>query len=298
MRQTPLRHFVVISLGSLLLVAGCDSCRPQPVPKREPSGGAPEAPSAAGASLIGTIKLEEGASLPQYRPEDMERRVLAHIQGGTFPEVCSPAKLNDRTPVREGPEGNLIGVMVAASQFSKSTPREPRTYDIVIKDCRLTPRLVVGQVGDSIRLSSEVSYPLLPTYGANAYNETLIPGQSKVLKLDKPGVDNVMCGFTAPCGRTDVVVVHHPVFAVTDDTGSFKIENFPADETVKLSAWHPLFNETHISVKLAKGETKSVELRLTPLPPQAETPPVAADDKPTGAKHPAPATNDTPAGTK
>jgi hypothetical protein len=256
-------------LVGLSLASGCDSCRPQqqadkaapiPPPKHDP------------AVVTGSIRLTPGHELPKYRPEDMERRVLAHVQGGTFPDVCSPPKLNDRTPVRLSPAGTLTGVMVAASEFTKVTPRDPIVHDVVIKDCRLTPSLVVAQVNDTLRMRSEVNYPLLPTYGANAYNETLVPGQSKSHRLDKPGVDNVLCGFTAPCGRTDVVVIHHPVYAVTDASGNFRIENFPTDETIKLSAWHPLFNEANVSVKVGPGETKNVELVLTPLPPQPETP--------------------------
>jgi hypothetical protein len=154
----------------------------------------------------------------------------------------------------------------------------------VIKDCRLTPRLVVGQLGDLINLKNEVQFPFMPTYGATAYNETLTPGQSKALRLDKAGVDNVMCGFTAPCGRTDVIVVRHPVFGVTDDTGMFKIEDFPADETVQVNAWHPLFQDSTLSVKVGQGETKNVEFVLTPLPPKPEQP-----AQPSAAEEPKPA---------
>jgi hypothetical protein len=268
--------FACVLVG-LSLAGGCDSCRPQqqaeqaapiPPPKKVP------------AVVTGSIRLAPGHELPKYRPEDMERRVLAHVQGGTFPDVCSPPKQNDRTPVRLSPAGTLTGVMVAASEFTKTTPRDPIVHEVTIKDCRLTPSLVVAQVNDTLRVSSEVNYPLLPTYGANAYNETLVPGQSKSHRLDKPGVDNILCGFTAPCGRTDVVVVHHPVYAVTDASGNFRIENFPTDETIKLSAWHPLFSESNVSVKVGSGETKNVELVLTPLPPQPETPtpaPAASD---------------------
>jgi hypothetical protein len=253
---------------AVTVVSGCDSCRPQRQAEQAPIPAAKPNP----AVVTGSIRLAPGHELPKYRPEDMERRVLAHIQGGTFPDVCSPPKLNDRTPVRQSPDGKLIGVMVAASEFSKSTPRDPIVHEVVIKDCRLTPSLVVAQVNDTLRMSNEVNYPLLPTYGANAYNETLVPGQTKSHRLDKPGVDNVLCGFTAPCGRTDVVTIHHPVYAISDATGTFRIESFPTDETVKLSAWHPLFSEASVSIKVASGETKTVELVLTPLPPQPETP--------------------------
>jgi hypothetical protein len=256
----------------LLAVAagGCESCRPKPkFDSARPSNAHAEPEP---ATLIGSVKLAPGFELPAYTADEMERQVLKHVHGGTFPDICTPPKQSDRTPVVQGPDGKLVGVMVAASQFSTSTPRGPKVFDVVIKDCRLTPRLVVGQLGDMINLKNEVQFPFMPTYGANAYNETLTPGQSKAMRMDKPGVEDVMCGFTAPCGRTDVVVVRHPVFAVTDDTGMFKIENFPTDETVQVSAWHPLFQDSTISVKVGKGETKSVEFVLAPLPQKPTTP--------------------------
>ena len=258
------------------LASGCEACRAKPkLESSAPQASDPKSTAAYG-TLRGSVRLAPGAVLPSYRAEDMERNVLQHIKGGTFPEVCTPPKQSDRTPVLEGPEGKLIGVMVAASEFSQSMKRESKVFDIVIKDCRLSPRLVVGQMGDLINLKNEVQFPFMPTYGANAYNETLTPGQSKALRLDKAGVDNVLCGFTAPCGRADVVVLRHPVFAVTDATGMFEIEEFPADETVRVNAWHPLFQDVSISVKVARGETKTVELVLTPAPPPAASPEPAA----------------------
>jgi hypothetical protein len=267
------------------LASGCEACRAKPkLEGPQPSAASEAKQGPALGTITGSVRLAPGATLPAYRAEDMERNVLQHVKGGTFPEACTPPKQVDRTPVLEGRDGKLIGVMVAASEFSQSIKRDPKVFDIVIKDCRLTPRLIVGQLGDMINLKNEVQFPFMPTYGANAYNETLTPGQSKALRLDKAGVDNVLCGFTAPCGRTDVVVVRHPVFAVTDETGMFKIEDFPADETVRLSAWHPLFQDANMSVRIGRGETKNVEFVLTPAPQPAATPEPAPELKPEPAK--------------
>lgn len=249
------------ALALLLFASAGSACKKPSTAERSSKSSAP-APSV----LTGSVTLAPGAELPSYDASEMERAVLQHVKGGTFPEVCTPPKLVDRTPVTFGPGGKLVGVMVAASEFAKVAPRGPRSFEITIKDCRLTPKLVVGQLGDLINLKNEVQFPFMPTYGANAYNETLTPGQSKAMRLDKAGVENVMCGFTAPCGRTDVVVLRHPVAAVTDEKGIFTIEDFPPDETVQVNAWHPLFKDASLSVRVAKGETKTVEFVLTPMP--------------------------------
>lgn len=283
-----------VSVMSWVMVAsGCESCRAKPKFDSSSSSGSAK-PSALDlpATLTGSVKLASGYPLPFYNPEDMERQVLQHIHGGTFPENCSPPKQTDRTPVMEGPDGKLIGVMVAASNFSKSTSRPSKVFDVVIKDCRLSPRLVVGQLGDMINLKNDVPFPFMPTYGPNAYNETLVPGQSKAMRMDKAGVDNVLCGFTAPCGRADIVTLRHPVFAVTDEKGVFKIDDFPADETVQVNAWHPLFKDSTISVKVGRGETKEVEFILTPLPQKPPEPAPAATPEPAATDKDKPAAAD------
>ena len=60
------------------------------------------------------------------------------------------------------------------------------------------------------------------------------------------------------------IVFHHPVFAVTDAHGSFRIPNFPAAELVRITAWHPLFEESETFVWLQPREHGAVEMLLTP----------------------------------
>jgi len=255
-------------LACLLLLAGCDALGGG---SATPAASAPApAPSAADASLVtgvlrGVVRLAEGATLPSFSVEQMEKKVLEHAKRGPWPDACTPPKQLDRQPVRATEAGTLSGLLVAASKFSQHSPRPQKVHEIAIRDCRLQPTTVAAMVGDVIRVTSEVSYPFMPSFGNEVQIRTLTPGQNYDVKLDKPGVTPVLCGFTAPCGRTDVVVMMHPLSAVTGDDGSFQIDDFPADEKVKLSAWHPLFNEVNIDVELGRGEDKKVELVITPI---------------------------------
>jgi len=103
----------------------------------------------------------------------------------------------------------------------------------------------------------------MPAYGPPAEIRTLIPGQTYEVTLDKLGSSPLLCGFTAPCGRTDVVVLSHSLAALTDEQGNFHIDSFPAGERVTVSAWHPLLTASETQVELAPGETKSLELVVT-----------------------------------
>lgn len=245
----------------LLGLAACGDCGAE---KKQPEGVA-TAPSKGTKSLVtGFVRLADGYELPGYALSDMERKVLDHAQRGAWPESCTPPKDADRKPVKLTSDGALVGVMVAASGFHNATPRPPKVHEVTIEDCRLTPSLVVAVKGDSMVLRNAVDFPFMPTFGPTAVARTLTPGQKFDIDLDRGGVESVLCGFTAPCGRTDVITVYHPVYAVTGADGRFTIEDFPADQTIDLNAWHPLFEEAKISLSVGVGETKEVEITLTP----------------------------------
>jgi len=268
--------------GSLCLFAAlglfaCDGCS-----KTQPGSATPPNQVEAERSSIvtGHVKLAAGFELPRFRIADMERKVLSHTKRGAWPEQCTPPKNADRAAVTLTSEGFLQGVMVGASEFKGAKPRPPVTHQVKIEDCRLTPQLVVAVKGDTVHLTNLVDFPFMPSFGPTAVVRTLSKGQSFEFPLTQGNVESLRCGFTAPCGRTDVVTVYHPVFDVTDESGAFTIENFPADQSVKLHAWHPLFKEVEATVTLGLGEKKTVDLVLEPQPqylPGAEPAPSAAD---------------------
>lgn len=230
--------------------------------------GPPPSVKAKPAVLIGSVKIEPGRELPSFSPEQMERIVLSHVKAGTTPDICSPPKIEDRQPVKLTADGKLAGVLLAASEFSRHIePSSPRVLEATIRDCRLAPSMLVGRVGDILHISNTVDYAFMPGLGSEGYGQTLLKDQTRDIKLDTGGVKLLTCGFTSPCGRTDVVVLAHPYAAITNDEGEFRIDDFPPDETVQLNAWHPLFHESLISVRVGQGEEKRVELTLTPKPP-------------------------------
>lgn len=271
-RSTRLR---VLLLIGLLGAAGCGGKKADGGSGPAPSGTGPSAaaPKAAGkpAVIEGVVRLAEGAELPSYPKDTMERTVLSHVHDAPLPESCSPPKTTDRQPVQLTPDGLLAGVMVVATGFSHQPQRPPMIHEVAIEDCRLTPSLVVAMKGDTLRVRNTVNYPFMPTYRERGMARTLSPGQTYDVVLDKPGVQPLLCGFTAPCGRTDVIVLLHPLYAKTDANGRFKIEGLPADENLMINAWHPLFQDNRQSVHLASGEHKSLEFVLAPRAVPAAT---------------------------
>jgi hypothetical protein len=225
--------------------------------------------------IEGVVRLEKGAVLPSYPPKMMMRQVLNLTEPAPMPEECSPAVDADRQPVRLLTEqGGLAGVMIAVSGFTRFNKRPSVTHEVVIEDCRLKPMLVVAEKDDMIRLRSTTNYPFMPSLGTSNITETLIKGQEQVIALDRGGIQTILCGFTAPCGRTDIIILYHSLATITDAQGAFRLDKVPAGETITVNAWHPLFRETNVSLSVQPNEVRQVPLTLSPAPEYLTPPPV------------------------
>jgi hypothetical protein len=214
--------------------------------------------------LTGQVQLVAGAALPQYAPLDLSRRPLQTSDPGPIPPGCAAANEAARTPVQLTKNGLLSGVVVAASDFTRMRERTPKTHRVRIENCRLTPTTIAATGGDTLELVNQDEFDFRPLIGPTYTARSLPKGEKLKITMVPGGIDSILCSLGAPCGRTDLVVFFHPVSAVTDSEGSFRIANFPAGENVRLTAWHPLFEESETFVWLEPGQHSTVKLVLTP----------------------------------
>lgn len=255
-------------IASALVAAGC-SCGADETPDE---GASASLPAATTATVEGVIRLAEGADLPAYADNPM-----VSPQGRpALPDACTPPQQRDAQPVQLS-DGGLVGVLVAMHDFGELPPSEPVTRDLTITDCRLTPQLVVAQRGDTLRLRNETDYPFMPDFGGGMM-QALLHENDRELELAQGGVRSLGCGFTAPCGRAEIVTLYHPLHTVSGEAGRFRIENVPPGEGIRVSAWHPLFREVSERLDLEAGETATVELVLRPAPAPAAPEPAPERD--------------------
>jgi hypothetical protein len=215
------------------------------------------------ATLVGRVRLADGRPLPAYTSIDMARPLLHAGAASDVPAQCAAANAAAQQPVLLGENRMLGGVVVAGSDFTRTPERDPETHVLTISGCRLQPATTAAMLGDRLLLENRDSFPFEPLIGPAYGARALAPGRKVLLPLSA-GVDSVRCSTRAPCGRSDLVVFRHPVYAVTDARGNFRIERFPAAELVRVSAWHPLFEESQTFVWLEPGTTSAVELTLEP----------------------------------
>jgi hypothetical protein len=225
-----------------------------------------ESPRRAGpvAVLSGRVSLAMGEALPEYASLDLANRPLHEHSLPGVPPACAAANDAARRPVQLTSEGLLGGVVVAASDFNRFRERGPELHRVSIEGCRLRPAVLAAQAGDFLELENRDQFAFEPLIGPTFTPRALGPGKKVRLPLLPGSVDSILCSRAAPCGRTDLLVFFHPVYAVTDAQGRFRIPNFPASELVRVSAWHPLFEESQTEVWLEPGERASIELVLRP----------------------------------
>jgi hypothetical protein len=257
---------LLFAVALALTFAGCGGCDKKEAPKKEPPPiDRPVAQAEPFAVLTGSVRLAS-PEVPAFTDAEMERQVLDHAKRGAWPDECSPPKILDRRPLQLTDEGKLTGVVIAVSNFKKHPPkRKPVVHEATIRDCRLTPSTILAMQGDTLKVTSEVKFPFMPGYGPPSPVKTLMPGQSYDVELKTLGASPVSCGFTAPCGRTDVIVLSHTLAALTDAEGNFRIDSFPPGEQVTVTAWHPLLQQSEQQIEIAPGETKSIELVVSPV---------------------------------
>lgn len=259
---------LLLPLGALVF-AGCGSCSREKT--GEPTAEMRRAPTTApGTAVIeGVVRLAPGAELPRFP----ENPMVAPRGRPNLPEACTPPQERDREPVKLVEGDRLAGMIVALSEFDNPVPHEPETHELFIRDCRLEPSLVVATINDRLRLTNETDYPFLPDFGGGVM-QALLHKDSREVELGRVGMRTLTCGFAASCGRADIVTMAHGLRAVTDAEGRFRIENVPANDELKIHAWHQLFQETAETLTLSPGETREVELIVQPAPPPPPPPPV------------------------
>lgn len=223
--------------------------------------GATDDSRAALAAVEGVVRLAGGAEVPAFQPAAIGREP----DRPAAPEGCPPPKKRDRRPLALAEDRGLSNVLVTTTQFDEAPPHEPTTHTVSIRDCRLTPRVVAATRGDALTVENETDHAFMPTLGKTRFTQTLLKGQELTTALDRGvGASPLTCGFASPCGRTDVIVQHHPVYAVTDDQGRFRIDNVPPGEGLVVHAWHPLLRRTKKTFSIAANETVELELEVSP----------------------------------
>lgn len=144
----------------------------------------------------------------------------------------------------------------------KKFPTKSVTLDQ--RNCVYIPHVLVAPTGSQLVLlngdgvmHNVHAYSLKNT----PFNES-IPVMKKSLKsLKFSEVVRMGCDVHRWMGAW-IVVVDHPYYALTDDTGAFKIDEIPPGKYV-LRAWHEALGKVEKEVTVVGGQTTAVEFQMS-----------------------------------
>jgi len=203
------------------------------------------------AKISGTIKLTGTRAKP--RKIDMSTDL-----------VCYQVNPNAKTEDIVGSKGKLANVFVyvkgvALDSYAFEQPESPAV--LAHKGCRYEPHVLGLQVGQSLTIiNSDPTYHI--THTVPKSNQEWIQSQS-------PGSPPLKKSFEQPefiplkddqhlWEEAYVGVFTHPFFAISDDSGGYRIEGLPPGRYVVV-ARHETLGEKTVDITLDAGEAKELD---------------------------------------
>ncbi|HJT69686.1 MAG TPA: carboxypeptidase regulatory-like domain-containing protein [Terriglobales bacterium] len=166
------------------------------------------------------------------------------------PKICDPnSEKNvslDRLIV--GPEEGVANTVVYLKNITRGKemdlPEQRRFLDQ--KHCRYEPHILLVPVGATLKMrSSDATLHTVHMDGAATYNLPFpFPDQVVSRQMPALGLVNLKCNGGHTWMNAEMLVVAHPYYAVTDESGGFVLTNVPAGE-YQLVAWHEGWNVAH-----------------------------------------------------
>ena len=235
-------------------------------PAHHAAGGTIELPTVAykpialGAvgSIAGTVEIDGDAPADSVVLPSSDRELC----GSAFP---------DSSIVRRGNTLGNVVVWLADVKEGKALPVERRT-EIVNEECRLTPRVQAVVAGTTVNVRNEDRLAHTTRFlrgGGGGDTLAVIPltDDGQVVPNEhiaaKAGMIAATCaqhGWT----RGYIAVFESPYFAITDESGAFRLDSVPPGK-YRLLVWHERSDapvEREVDVSASGASRVDVKLRL------------------------------------
>lgn len=230
MRKSVVASGVVVALVTVAAVLGWN----------------PPAGAQGGGTIVGEVKLSGTAPAPKT------------VKVNKDSEVCGQEKKVAEVMVGAG--NGLANAVVSVSGAKGARPAGKPTIDQ--KGCEFRPAVLVMAPGEVDILNSDGVLHNIHTFStANPSINKAQPKFKKTMteKFEKPEVIKVQCDAHSWM-QGWIVVTENPA-AVTDDKGSFKLENVPPGKH-KVEVWHPVLGKQSKEVEVKAGQEAKVAFEL------------------------------------
>jgi hypothetical protein len=171
---------------------------------------------------------------------------LPHIPTFTInkdPEICDPEshKTRDLERLIVGPQSGVANTVVFLKDISSGKAMdipEPRRF-LDQKHCRYEPHILLVPENGPLQIkSSDATLHTVHMDGAATYNLPF-PFTNQVVSrtMSTAGLANVRCNGGHAWMNAEILVVPHPYYTVTDESGKFELTDVPPGD-YEIVAWH------------------------------------------------------------
>jgi hypothetical protein len=254
----------------ILLIAGALACSGDPSntaqarTARRPSSGsialasATYKPIALGSigTIAGTVEIDGNA------PSD------SVVTPTKDQQLCGTAYPDSSIMLRGNALANVV-VWLSDVKEGKQLPIERRT-EIVNEDCRLVPRVQAVVTGTTVNVRNEDRLAHTTRFvrggvGGDTLGTVPLTDDGQVVPNErlatKSGMIAVLCA-QHPWTRGYIAVFESPYFAVTDESGMFRIDSVPPGK-YHLVVWHERGeSQVERDVEVTPGGTSQVPVKL------------------------------------
>jgi Polysaccharide lyase family 4, domain II len=159
------------------------------------------------------------------------------------PQICDPDshKTRDLERLIVGPQNGVANTVVFLKDISRGKAMdipEPRR-SLNQKQCRYEPHILLVPENGPLQLkSSDAVLHTVHMDGAASYNLPF-PFIDRPVTRTMPaaGLVNVRCNGGHSWMNAEIMVVSHPYYAVTDESGKFELTDVPPGQ-YQIVAWH------------------------------------------------------------
>jgi hypothetical protein len=190
----------------------------------------------------------------------------------SFTAPVFPAELTGKVSAAVGGRGLAGAIVYVVSGLPQTVAPSPREAPkLTVRAARLDPQVFVVQAGESFTISNADAaiYNVHVRFRESPVrNVALARGGQNVIKTERPELFAVVMEDLERL-HGYVCVLEHPVYALTDATGAFKLSDLP-DGTYTIEAAHP--REGRIKREITVGNTSAAADFELPGRPKARTP--------------------------
>ncbi|MGB7947284.1 MAG: carboxypeptidase regulatory-like domain-containing protein [Candidatus Binatia bacterium] len=203
-----------------------------------------------GGSISGTVKFKGTAPAPKK------------LDVGKDKEVCDKTPKMDQSLVVKN--GNLANAVVTITDIKKGKKIELKKVVLDQNGCEYHPHVLAFPAGTTV----EIKNPDGILHNVHSYSKANSPfnqaqpkfKKSMDVKIDKPEAVEVKCDVHGWMHGW-LVATETPYFAVTDDSGSFKLTDVPPG-SYTVEVWHEKLGKTNQKVTVKAKEDAKVNFEM------------------------------------